>query len=190
MMERIVLAVLVVLALGGPAAAQQVCEGPWQLGQAEYDRVRSCAEQGYAAAQNHLGLMYTNGLGVPMDDTEAARWFRLAAEQGYAAAQNNLGFLYNWGFGVKEDYAEALHWYRLAAEQGYAEAQYHLGNMYERGQGIPQDYVLAHTWFNIAAENGDSFASQLRDQLAQRMKPAQIAEAQRLAREWLEAHAP
>ena len=53
---------------------------------------RLAAEQGDAAAQRNLGLMYANGRGVPEDDAEAVRWYRLAAEQGLASAQYSLGF--------------------------------------------------------------------------------------------------
>jgi len=49
------------------------------------------AEQGDAQAQNDLGFMYANGQGVPQDDAEAVRLFRLLAEQGLALAQNHLG---------------------------------------------------------------------------------------------------
>ena len=45
------------------------------------------AEQGNAAAQLKLGLMYAKGKGVPEDDAEAVKWFRKAAEQGHARAQ-------------------------------------------------------------------------------------------------------
>ena len=66
--------------------------------------------------------MYDNGNGVPEDDAEAVRWYRLAAEQRLAAAQFNLGLMYEHGNGVREDDAEAVRWYRLAAEQGHAAA--------------------------------------------------------------------
>ena len=67
--------------------------------------------------------MYANGEGVPQDDAEAVRWYRLAAEQGNAGAQLNLGAMYSNGEGVPQDDAEAVRWYRLAAEQGNAGAQ-------------------------------------------------------------------
>ena len=44
--------------------------------------------------------MYANGEGVPEDDAEAVRWYRLAAEQGLASAQLNLRFMYANGEGV------------------------------------------------------------------------------------------
>lgn len=55
------------------------------------------AEQGYVAAQNNLGLIYREGLGVPQDYAETAKWYRLAAEQGDVAAQNNLALMYSRG---------------------------------------------------------------------------------------------
>jgi TPR repeat protein len=71
--------------------------------------------------------MYDKGEGVPEDDAEAVKWYRLAGEQGNASAQTNLGFMYDKGYGVPKDDAEAVRWYRLAAEQGYASAQFNLG---------------------------------------------------------------
>ena len=56
--------------------------------------------------------------------------------------------------------------------------------MYAKGQGVPQDYVRAHMWFNIAAAQGDQDAVKNKDRAAALMTPAQIAEAQKLAREW------
>jgi hypothetical protein len=75
-------------------------------------------------------------------------------------------------------------WYRKVAEQGHAIAQNGLGEMYANGQGVPQDYVQAHMWFNLGATAGDKDAVKNRDIVAAKMKPAQIAEAQKLAREW------
>ena len=112
------------------------------------------------------------------------KWSRLAAEQGYARAQNNLGVMYYNGQGVPQDYAEAMKWYRLAAEQGYASAQHNLGVMYNNGNGVPQDYVQAHKWFNLSAASGNASAIKNRDNVAARMTPAQIAEAQKLASAW------
>lgn len=56
--------------------------------------------------------------------------------------------------------------------------------MYYHGQGVPQDYIQAHMWWNLAASQGNESASWNRKKLAKSMTPAQIAEAQRLAREW------
>ena len=56
--------------------------------------------------------------------------------------------------------------------------------MYENGDGVPQDYIQAHMWFNLAGARGDAQGIKDRDALSREMTPDQIAEAQRLAREW------
>ena len=58
-----------------------------------YEINKQLAEQGDVSSQYNLGQMYAYGEGIPEDDTEAVKWFRLAAEQGYARAQFNLGVM-------------------------------------------------------------------------------------------------
>ena len=116
---------------------------------------------------------------------EAMKWYRLAADRGDASAQFNLGIIYDEGLGVPRDYAEAMKWYSRAANQGFASAQYNLGAMYFEGRGVPEDFVQAHMWFNLSSQAQDNWhMTQDRDMTARLMTPAQIAEAQKLAREW------
>jgi|TARA_R110000787_G_scaffold206590_3_gene316780 superfamily II DNA helicase RecQ len=150
--------------------------------------LRVKADTGDANAQWLLGYYYYTGQGVPKDDAETALWFRLAADQGYADAQANLGFMYGTGRGVPQDDAQAMSWFRKAAEQGHTIAQLNLGAMCFTGRGVPQDYVESHKWSNLAAsrasaENQTRYA-EVRDAVAKVMTPAQVAEAQTLAREW------
>jgi len=145
---------------------------------------RLAANQGHAFGQTNLGHMYYTGQGGPVDYAEALKWYRLAADQGDAGAQFNLGVMYAKGQGVPQDYAEAAKWYRLTADQGYAGAQNNLGYMYANGQGVPQDFVSAHMWLDLCAAQGSQAAAKDRDAIAQRMTPAQIAEARKLARDW------
>jgi TPR repeat protein len=77
---------------------------------------------------------------------------------------------------------------RSCAEQGDADLQLMLGDMYALGEGVPQDYVLAYMWVNLAVAQGNEAAQNLKDRVEQRMTREQIAEAQRLSREWIEAH--
>jgi len=128
--------------------------------------------------------MYAKGLGVSQDDREAVKWYRKAAEQGDALAQYNLGGMYDEGQGVPQNDGEAAKWYLRAAEQGIANAQYNLALMYHDGLGVPLDYVQAFKWFDIAARGGDENAASGREFVARKMTSAQVAEAQRLAREW------
>ena len=70
----------------------------------------------------------------------------------------------------------------------YSKAQYNLGVMYDNGQGVVQDYVMAHMYWNIAAVSGVKDAIKNRDLIAKEMTPSQIAESQKLAREWMRNH--
>jgi uncharacterized protein len=191
-----VILMTMVLTLAGTAAADTFADGWAAFQRGDYATAlaffQPLADQGDAAAQNSLGFMYANGQGVPQSYAEAMKWYRKAAEQGNASAQTNLGFEYAEGRGVPQDYSEALKWWRQAAEQDEPKAQYNLGVMYEAGQGAPQDYVQAHMWFDLAAsrffaaseEEKLDAATRYRDHVAAKMTPDQIAEAQRLAREW------
>jgi TPR repeat protein len=64
-------------------------------------------------------------------------------------------------------------------------AQFALGGMYFTGRSVPKDYVTAHMWFNLAAAGGSKNAAWFRGALSGMMRPGQIAEAQKLACEWL-----
>ena len=97
-----------------------------------------------------------------------------------------------WLSRYEQDHIEAVRWYRLAAEQGVAKALYNLGVAYLEGFGVPKDDVEAYKWLSLSAsrqtgpERED--AATARDRVAQQLTPDQRAEAQRLAREWDEAH--
>ena len=173
---------LTALAVGAPVQAQTP----------EIDALRVRAEAGDAFEQFFLGSRYNSGRGVPQDDAEAVRWYRMAADQGHATAQANLGVMYADGQGVPQDYVEAVRWYRLAADQGQADAQDTLGVMYTIGRGVPYDEVQAHMWFNLAASRStgelrDNIVKN-RDRAADELTPDELSEAQRLGREWNAAH--
>jgi len=92
---------------------------------------------------------------------------------------------------ARGDYATTYRLLKPLAEGGNAKAQYNLGFMYDQGLGVPKDYVLTHMWFSLAASRfhaseGEKreLAVKSRNLVASKMTPAQIAEAQRLAREW------
>jgi len=146
--------------------------------------LRQWAEQGDVHAQYNLGDMYENRRGVPQDYREAVRWYRAAAEQGLAKAQYNLGVMCEKGTGTTQDDEEAVRWYLAAAEQGLAQAQHNLGVMYHSGRGVPQDYIQAYMRYSLAASTGDELAGKNIELIAKEMSPEDIAEAQRLAREW------
>lgn len=118
------------------------------------------------------------------DYAAAAKEWRPEAEQGDAPSQYNLGLLYLDGHGVPQDPTEAAKWFRRAAEQGYTEAQHNLGALYGSGQGVRRDYIEAYKWMNICAATGNHGCTTQRDLLAKKLKPAQLAQAQRVASEF------
>ncbi|WP_455245551.1 tetratricopeptide repeat protein [Petrachloros mirabilis] len=146
--------------------------------------VLKSAEGGDVSAQNEMGRLYYEGKGVPQNYRQAKQWFEKAAKKGDAAAQVNLGMLYLHGDGAPQSAQMALFWFRQAAEQDNAAGLGKLGLMHEQGRGVLQDFIQAHKWYNLSAARGEESSAAAREALATRMTPAQIAEAQRLAREW------
>jgi TPR repeat protein len=115
------------------------------------------------------------------------------AQDGSALAQYVLGAMYQLGEIVAQDDAEAAKWISRAADQGLPLAQFVLGGMYMLGQGVPEDAMRAYVWLSLSATQAAQIsgaprltrdAQEMRDALARTMTPAQIDEAQKLAREW------
>ena len=154
----------------------------------DFDATKSLAEQGNALAQYNLGVMYDNGLGVPENDAEAVKWYRLAAEQGNAIAQSNFGNMYDNGNGVPENDAEAVKWYRLAAEQGNAVAQTSLGVMYYQGEGVPENYLTAYVWTSVSAAQGDQIAKGNFEIIKGKLTNEQLVQGQVLASKCFESN--
>ncbi len=112
------------------------------------------ANDGYAHAQNHLGVCCERGQGVPQDASAAVAWYKLAAEGGYNIAWLNLGDCYRHGRGVEKDEAKAFECYLSAAENGYARAQYNVANCYYNAILVDRDIQKAMEWYHKAATQG------------------------------------
>jgi len=76
----------------------------------------------------------------------------------------------------------------MAERQPNGENLFELGMIYSTGREVAADLVAAHKWFNLAAVRGIPEAAEYRQELAREMSPADVAEAQRAAREWLRTH--
>src|SRR5262249_55524013 len=100
--------------------------------------LKESAGAGDAAAMAELGERYLFGRGVPVDNGEALRWFRLAADKGNAHAMERLGGMYRDGLGVERDYDRAMAWYRKAADKGDLAALAGIGWMHYHGLGVKQ----------------------------------------------------
>jgi hypothetical protein len=84
---------------------------------------RPLAVHGSAAEQLRIALMYfdgpfSEGLNLPIDHAEAAKWFLLAAKQGLLEAQLHIAGMYLHGQGVARDEVRSYMWLRIAAEHG------------------------------------------------------------------------
>lgn len=130
--------------------------------------------------------MYAAGQGVTQDFQEAAKWFRKAAEQGSEKAKILFADLLYQGKGVAQDYKEALTLFQWAAGKGNILSQFRLATMYVDGHGVSKDYAQAHKWLSLAVQgsNGNQELKEQLHRLEKVMTPEQIAEAQKLAREW------
>lgn len=164
-----------------PAPEAEVSKDDQQQRVAKY---RKAAEQGDAAAQFIMGLMYFDGRGLAQDDRQAEVWYRKAAEQGYASAQVNLGLMYFFGRGVSKDDQQAVAWLRKAADKGNAYGQYGLGLVYMVGRGVPKDNELAYFWFMLAGAQGHREATVKRNQLEASLTVLQRAKVKTYAKDW------
>jgi len=144
--------------------------------------LRKAAKQSNVQAETALGYCYATGQGVAKDNAEAVTWYRKAAEQNFAPAEFNLGNCYANGQGATKDDGEAVKWYRKAAEQNFAQAQISLALSYALGQGVAKDYVESYKWTLLAASQGDKDAKETMTILENNMSREQIAEAQKVAR--------
>ncbi|CAA6603774.1 putative Beta-lactamase [Rhodospirillaceae bacterium LM-1] len=145
---------------------------------------RMAAEQGYAISQGYLAQILFSGNGVSQNYGEAVKWYRAAAEQGDTESQLFLGYIYLKGVGAQQSDHEAAKWFQRAADRGDATAQAILSGLYLNGKGVVRDRVLAYMWLNLAHAQGEPSALQTLHKVAEILQPSQLAEAERLAREW------
>ncbi|MBT8102988.1 MAG: sel1 repeat family protein [Gammaproteobacteria bacterium] len=150
------------------------------------DAWQPLAEGGDKRAQWGLGMMYSNGFGVEMNDAEALKWFELSATQGFADAQYRIGVMQQNGWGLPMDDVAAADWFEKAAEQGHTEAQVALGQIYAAEYAPIYDPVKAYKWFAIATALGDIDAHSKRDEYAARVEAGDLEQAKALASEWLD----
>ncbi|MEX3006872.1 peptidoglycan-binding protein [Hoeflea sp. TYP-13] len=139
------------LSTDAPAKAVEIDMPPEATGPLA---LREAAANGDGLALFEIGARYTDGRGVPVDLSEAAKWYQLSADMGFAPAQYRLANFYEKGTGVERDVDRALTWYQMAAEQGNASAMHNLAVLYAMGRKGVSDYDSAGTWFTRAADLG------------------------------------
>lgn len=112
------------------------------------------AEQGDAAAQFNLALLYEDGKELPRNYERARYWHRKAARQGHAAAGYSLALMHHKGLGMPQDHVKTVYWYRKAAKKGHQASQFNLAVSYDKGIGVCKDLVMAYVWFFLANARG------------------------------------
>jgi len=142
------------------------------------------AKGGIKAAALRLAGHYEQGLGLPLNLTEAAHWYRVAAESGDSLAQFKLAYMLEQGNGVPANPAAALIWYEQAALKGHEYAMLALAVAHERSGELDRR-TLARRWYLSAAEKGNRLAMRGVARLATEYGPAG-AEACAEALHWLE----
>ena len=75
-------------------------------------------------AQNLLGYIYDEGLGIDKNKDKAYEYYKSSADQGNICAQHNLGHSYENGDVTNIDYEESIKWYKLAADKGNIKSPY------------------------------------------------------------------
>ena len=155
-MRTYLVSILAALALGLSAAA---AAGDYQDGRVAYDggdfdtamaKWAPAAESGDADSQYCMGLLYSEGIVVPMDEAEAMKWYELASENGVTAAQVSLGTMYQNGFSVEQDKIAALKWFSIAVKLGDEDARYHQEYLAERmpAEELAKADAEVNAWFN------------------------------------------
>lgn len=168
------------------AARQAIAKNNYAMAVSE---LLPLARKGNAPAQYYLAWMSNQGKGLPENNSAALAWARKAAAQGNADAEFLIGLLYAQGKGVARDDVEAARWFQKAAAQGNWSGQMKTGMCHMCGLGLPLDYLKAYMWLDLATARSTGHDQMLNRNLrdvhaAMYLTPAQIAEAQRLARGW------
>ena len=189
---RIVLVAAFIFLLSVPCIAGNIEDAQKALSENDGETALSIllplAENGDGDAQMTLGAMYEIGRFLPKDHNLSLQWYLRAAEQGKPEAQHLVCLKYYFGEHIIQDHSAALQWCLLAAEQGHLSSQMQLAVMFSKGVAIRRDIVKAHMWSNIASALGFGAAGSYRDLLADRMSPEQVADAQVMAKQWMDEY--
>ena len=98
----------------------------------------SAATQGHSLAQNRLGFVYENGLGVSRSMSIAIDWYKRSADGGCANAAERLAEIAEAIDDSDFDVPPSLDSYIVAAKLGSATAAFAVAERFERGIGVQQ----------------------------------------------------
>jgi TPR repeat protein len=147
------------------------------------------AELGNHIAYHSLGVIFSNGDHVKINNKRATEYYRKAAEIGLAGSQNYLGWAYYKGYGVPKNYGLAIYWITRAVEQGEPFAYNSLGQMRLYAHGFPPDDVDAYKWLKLAEKSLPKGRPQVDNKhllkiLEKRMKAADVKRGNEHVEAW------
>ncbi len=131
----------------------------YKMGQFDeaFERYRVLAEAGNRQGMLNIGNMYSAGLSVGKNPTEALLWYQRAADAGDPIGQFEVARAYEHGLGTQADPQQADYWYQLAAENDNSDAQWVLGKrLYDRASRLD-----GLSWIRTAARTGDHPSARL-----------------------------
>ena len=115
---------------------------------------------------------------------------REKANRGDAKSQLKLAKILLKGREVPKDETEGLAWLRLAADHGLPDAQFEMGEYLATSTNNPSDYVTAYMWYAIARRNGYKHADKGVRELAAKLSPEQLSDAENRAQHWVPTAKP
>jgi hypothetical protein len=133
---------------------------------ATFDLLQMAADAGDSKSMVDLGDIYSSGVLVAQDGSEAVRWYRRAADTGNVQGMLDLGGMYLLGTGVPKDEKAAAIWFQQAVDLGNPSAMFDLGWLYENGRGVPKNLKTALDLYQQAAAAGNEEAKRRLVQLA------------------------
>lgn len=135
-----------------PSFANDFEEGLEAIHETNYEKALEklipLAKAGHPAAQYNLGVMHEWGNGVPKDNVQAMKWYRLSAERLHKDAQNNLGAMYSKGEGGEQSFVDALKWFVISSANGSEAGRKNIDIVEKRmtSEQITQARKLAREW--------------------------------------------
>lgn len=159
---------------------------------------RKAATLGSSDAGNLIGRAYLYGRGVKKNEQLGIRWLVRSSEEGNPYAAFALGRAFMNGDGVEKDDTKALAYFRLSAQRNFLGAYNYIGDVLRResagraanGAEAYANYIIARK-AAMFRDTRDS-QNQLKDAderiaaILQVLSPAQAAEGERLADDWIE----
>jgi len=154
--------------------------------------LRRAALAGDSEAQFWLGQGYTLGRLGSVDYHQALIWLRRAAAQRHSLAEYSLGQMYREGEGVRENDSVAASWFKKSADDAadYLEVEAavtQLAYLY-RDTELSRNHLEAYKWLVIIGSSLDPPYYEDANRAAKHLTKSQIAQGQRMARDWKSTH--